>query len=122
MEVRNQQILNCLQQGQSFAVATIMSQSGSTPGTSGSKMIVKQDRTVCGTIGGGVVEARVIGAYPSTKPLPKFLHASKQTFGPFCHIWGDGVTGVLQSLGCPDVTGFGQIVLFMGPIKVAVPI
>ncbi len=62
MEVRNQQILNCLQQGQSFAVATIMSQSGSTPGTSGSKMIVKQDRTVCGTIGGGVVEARVIDA------------------------------------------------------------
>lgn len=60
MEQLNQQILDCLKQGHPFAVATIMTHKGSTPRTSGSKMIVLKDRTIYGTIGGGVVEAGVI--------------------------------------------------------------
>ena len=60
MEPLNQQILNCLKQKQPFAVAAIMSHKGSTPRTSGSKMVVLKDRSLYGTIGGGLVEARVI--------------------------------------------------------------
>lgn len=62
MEQLNQKILDCLEQGQAFAVITIMTHKGSTPRTSGSKMIVLKDRTIFGTIGGGLVEAMVIDA------------------------------------------------------------
>ncbi|MFO7749444.1 MAG: XdhC/CoxI family protein [Desulfobacteraceae bacterium] len=43
-----------------FAVATIVSSSGSTPRTAGSKMIVYANGNISGTIGGGLIEARVI--------------------------------------------------------------
>ena len=43
-----------------FAVATIASSSGSTPRTAGSKMIVHENGDIAGTIGGGLIEARVI--------------------------------------------------------------
>jgi xanthine dehydrogenase accessory factor len=60
MEPLNNKILDCLKQSAHFAVATIMTHKGSTPRTSGSKMIVLKDRTIYGTIGGGLVEALVI--------------------------------------------------------------
>jgi xanthine dehydrogenase accessory factor len=60
MELLSQQILECFKQEQSFAIVTIMTHKGSTPRTSGSKMIVLQDRTIYGTIGGGLVEAMII--------------------------------------------------------------
>ena len=62
MEPLNNQILYCLKQNEPFAVATIMTHKGSTPRTSGSKMIVLKDRTIYGTIGGGLVEALVMDA------------------------------------------------------------
>ena len=62
MEPLNQQILDCIKQNKAFAVATIMTHKGSTPRTSGSKMIVLKDRTIYGTIGGGLVEAKVMDA------------------------------------------------------------
>ncbi len=60
MEPLNNQILDCLKQNEPFAVATIMTHKGSTPRTSGSKMIILKDRTIYGTIGGGLVEALVM--------------------------------------------------------------
>ena len=62
MELFTQQILDCLKQGQPFAVATIMADRGSTPRTSGSKMVMLKDRRIYGTVGGGLVEARVMDA------------------------------------------------------------
>ena len=59
MELTNQQILDCLQKGAPFALAAILSHQGSTPRTSGSRMIVLPDGTILGTIGGGLVEATV---------------------------------------------------------------
>lgn len=49
-----------LKQGKSFALATILSHKGSTPRTSGSRMLVFAGRQIEGTIGGGLVEARVM--------------------------------------------------------------
>ncbi len=62
MELLNNHIIDCLKQKQSFAIVTIMTHKGSTPRTSGSKMIVLKDRTIFGTIGGGLVEALTIDA------------------------------------------------------------
>lgn len=46
-----------LEKGESFVLATIVSHSGSTPRTSGSKMIVTAGGRGIGTIGGGLLEA-----------------------------------------------------------------
>ncbi|MCG8637943.1 MAG: XdhC family protein [Desulfobacterales bacterium] len=48
--------------GNSFALATILSHKGSTPRTSGTRMMVFPDKTIRGTIGGGRIEAEVITA------------------------------------------------------------
>lgn len=42
------------------ALATIISHQGSTPRTAGSRMIVLEDQSIHGTVGGGLVEARII--------------------------------------------------------------
>lgn len=56
------EIKNALSKYQPFALAVIVSHKGSTPGTSGSWMLVRQDKTITGTIGGGLVEANVMDA------------------------------------------------------------
>lgn len=55
-------ILDCLEAGEPVAVAAIIGHKGSTPRTSGSKMVVHRDRRIAGTIGGGLIEARVMDA------------------------------------------------------------
>lgn len=70
MESLTQNILDCLNQGTPFALATIMTHKGSTPRTSGSKMVVLSNGKIYGTIGGGLVEARVIEACLSMMPSP----------------------------------------------------
>ncbi len=53
-------IYQSLVDGQEVVVATIISDSGSTPRTSGSKMLIFSDGRILGTIGGGAVEGDVI--------------------------------------------------------------
>lgn len=53
-------ILTTLKQGNHLVAATIMSSSGSTPRTSGTKMLIFEDGSIEGTIGGGAVEGDVI--------------------------------------------------------------
>ncbi|MGB3211449.1 MAG: XdhC family aldehyde oxidoreductase maturation factor [Desulforhopalus sp.] len=54
------EIHQSLSAGEHVVVATIVSHSGSTPRTSGSKMVVFSDGRSSGTIGGGPVEADVV--------------------------------------------------------------
>lgn len=54
--------LDLLNNGIPFALAVIIGHKGSTPRTSGSKMLVRPDKSISGTIGGGMVEAKVINA------------------------------------------------------------
>jgi xanthine dehydrogenase accessory factor len=49
-----------LERGESFILATIVSHHGSTPRTAGTRMIVAADGTITGTIGGGILEAKVM--------------------------------------------------------------
>lgn len=53
-------IFRCLQRGEAVVVATVVQNSGSTPRTSGSKMVVYSDGRISGTIGGGALEGDVI--------------------------------------------------------------
>ena len=71
MESLTQDILNCLNQGNPFALATIITHKGSTPRTSGSKMVVLGDGQLYGTIGGGLVEARVIETCLEMMSIPQ---------------------------------------------------
>ncbi len=60
MENLNTIILSLIENKKIFAIATIVSHSGSTPRTSGTKMVILPDGTIEGTIGGGLIEAKVI--------------------------------------------------------------
>jgi len=55
-----QTVLNLLEQGRSIAVATLIETKGSTPQTSGGKMIIAGDGETFFSIGGGALEASVI--------------------------------------------------------------
>jgi len=56
------EILSCLTQGEPVVVATVVGHSGSTPRTSGSKMLVYSDGRISQTVGGGALEGDVIRA------------------------------------------------------------
>ncbi len=71
MESLTQDILNCLNRSVPFALATIITSQGSTPRTSGSKMVVLSDGQIYGTVGGGLVEARVIETCLDMISLPQ---------------------------------------------------
>ncbi len=43
--------------GQSFAIATIVTQKGNTPRHTGAQMLVREDGSIEGTVGGGLLEA-----------------------------------------------------------------
>ena len=58
----SEQLYQALERGQDVVLATIVAQSGSTPRTSGSRMLILPDGEIVGTIGGGIVEAKVIGS------------------------------------------------------------
>ncbi|MEJ2058053.1 MAG: XdhC family protein [Desulfofustis sp.] len=55
-----EEIYASLKNGRDLVVATIIDHHGSTPRTSGSKMIIFTDGSIYGTIGGGAVEGDVI--------------------------------------------------------------
>jgi xanthine dehydrogenase accessory factor len=50
---------NLLVAGESFVLATILSRSGSAPRAVGTRMVVRSDATIIGTIGGGILEAKI---------------------------------------------------------------
>lgn len=65
------QSLDFLNNDTPFALAVIIGHKGSTPRTSGSKMLVRLDKSISGTIGGGLVEANVIDACADLLDRPK---------------------------------------------------
>jgi xanthine dehydrogenase accessory factor len=50
-----------LSAGESLVLATLLERSGSAPRAVGSRMVVRSDGTILGTIGGGILEARIQG-------------------------------------------------------------
>lgn len=56
------EITRMLQEGRRSALVTVISSEDSTPGKPGFKMLVRDDGSTLGTVGGGVLEAEVIHA------------------------------------------------------------
>ena len=52
--------LELLRSKTSFSLAVVLESSGSTPREAGSAMLIRPDRSIVGTVGGGVLEASVI--------------------------------------------------------------
>ena len=50
--------LKLLKNKESFVLASIIKSTGSTPRSEGTKMIVRKDRSIIGTVGGGIMESR----------------------------------------------------------------
>ncbi|QTA91950.1 XdhC family aldehyde oxidoreductase maturation factor [Desulfonema magnum] len=59
-----QSIYQMIENGESVVLATILSRVGSTPRTAGTKMLIRSDGKIIGTIGGGLVEAQVMKTAP----------------------------------------------------------
>ncbi len=53
------EIERSLREGRPLVIATVTSARGSTPRKPGAKMVVREDGSFCGTIGGGCGEAEV---------------------------------------------------------------
>jgi xanthine dehydrogenase accessory factor len=54
-----EEIVACRRRGEAAALATIVSTKGSTPGKDPMKMLVREDGTIVGSVGGGCLEAEV---------------------------------------------------------------
>lgn len=52
--------LRLLKNNKAFVIASIISSSGSTPRSKGTKMLIRDDGSILGTVGGGIMEARCI--------------------------------------------------------------
>ena len=74
-----------IQERRSFAVATIIATKGSTPRKTGAKMVVRQDGSFFGTIGGGCGEAEVwqeaMGVLDDGKPRIVTVDLTEPTDG-----------------------------------------
>jgi xanthine dehydrogenase accessory factor len=57
-------IHNLLAKGEDLVLATIFSHSGSTPRTTGARMVIRGDGSIIGTIGGGKLEANTMAMAP----------------------------------------------------------
>lgn len=54
-----------LSDGESVAMATILSRAGSAPRLAGTRMLIRRDGSIVGTIGGGLLEGEVMAAAPA---------------------------------------------------------
>ncbi len=96
-----QRLCDCLDNGMPVASATIISHSGSTPRTSGSKLLASAQGLIAGTTGGGLAEAWAITACQEAL-------ADKKSRVLECHM--DGKLAAKSDLICG-----GRIRLFIEP-------
>jgi xanthine dehydrogenase accessory factor len=54
-------VLDALEGGEGFALVTLIGERGSTPRAAGAQMLVRTDGSIAGTIGGGLLEATMMG-------------------------------------------------------------
>lgn len=60
MTIRVRELIALLENGEDVVAATIVGHAGSAPRGSGSKMLVRRDGSIKGSVGGGVLEAEVM--------------------------------------------------------------
>jgi xanthine dehydrogenase accessory factor len=89
-----------LKEGESFVLATILSRCGSAPRDVGSRMIIRSDGTIIGTIGGGILEATVQKLakelFTSRKTLVRSFTLNREGSAPIGMICGGNVEFLLH--------------------------
>jgi|LGVE01.1.fsa_nt_gb xanthine dehydrogenase accessory factor len=90
-----------------LVMATILEKNGSTPREQGTKMLIQQDFSIVGTIGGGIVEALTIKAAAKvfeekTFRVEKFSLTNEDA-GNAGMVCGGNLIVLLEYLNCDDV-------------------
>ncbi|HVO66353.1 MAG TPA: XdhC/CoxI family protein [Syntrophales bacterium] len=91
-----------------FALATVVENNGSSPRKAGAKMLVRTDRSIVGTIGGGAVELEVIDAALTAIKQRKPKTLSLTLTEKYGHVCGGKVLIYIEPLGLmPRLLIFG---------------
>jgi xanthine dehydrogenase accessory factor len=93
------EMADLLQNGESFVTATIFDKTGSAPRSDGSKMVVRNNGSIIGSIGGGRLEAEML-------QLAMDLFKTKQPLIQFFDLTGEDAAGMAMICG-----GQGEILL-----------
>ena len=93
-------IAQLLDKKESFVLAVIVSRSGSAPRSVGTRMVIREDGTILGSIGGGLLEAKVrdlgLQVFENRKPvLESFAFTAEEAAG-MCMICGGEVEVLFQ--------------------------
>ena len=105
------EISKLLSEGQRGALATVIGASGSTPGKESAKMLIREDGSTVGTIGGGCTEADVWAlareAIERDSPIRRSFELSANTAEEEGLACGGIVEIFIEPLGRPTVHIFG---------------
>jgi xanthine dehydrogenase accessory factor len=82
-----------------FALATVVESNGSSPRKAGAKMLVKSDRSITGTIGGGIAETEVIDAALDAINCGKPRTVALTLTEKYGHVCGGKITVYIEPLG-----------------------
>jgi xanthine dehydrogenase accessory factor len=116
------EIARLLESGQRGALATVIGATGSTPGKESAKMLVREDGSAVGTIGGGCVEADVWAlareAIDLDQPLRRSFKLTPKTAEEDGLACGGTVEIFIEPLGSPTVHifGAGHIAQHLAPL------
>ena len=80
-----QELANIASKGERAVLATVIASSGSTPRKAGAKMLIKEDGTTIGTVGGGGNEQQVLGKVNEvmSSGQPQVMHFDPDYPGDF---------------------------------------
>jgi len=105
------EILDLMRSGRRGAVATVIGSKGSTPGKESAKMLIRDDGSTVGTIGGGCTEAEVWAlareVIDTDRPLRKSFKLTPKAAEDEGLACGGIVEIFIEPIGSPVVITFG---------------
>lgn len=105
------EVIKVIESGERGALATVIGATGSTPGKESAKMLIREDGSTVGTIGGGCTEADVWAlareVIEKDQPLRKSFKLTPRTAGDEGLACGGIVEIFIEPLGSPVVHIFG---------------
>ncbi|MBI4881535.1 MAG: XdhC family protein [Planctomycetes bacterium] len=121
----HEEIARILREGGSAALATVIGTKGSTPGKAAMKMLVRADGTSLGTVGGGGLEAHVIGrcldALRSERPQRLEIDLNDVESAEAGSLCGGRIELFIEPITMPNVIVFGAGHVARAVCAVAVP-
>src|SRR3989338_2342374 len=115
-----EEIVRLRQAGRKGALATIVHTQGSIPSYQSSKLLVRDDGSFAGTVGGGCVEAEVWAAAQEVmreerpRKLTFNLNSDPRPPRPVCSLFGGGRVSLAVARLAAQA-GFGLVVVYARP-------